>query len=85
VGKTGSLTYADGRLYLLTDDGVAALIAASPKGWEEHGRFKLPEEAKSRQSLKSSNQAGVWTHPVVANGRLFLRDQELLFCYDVKK
>ena len=81
--KSASLTYADQRLYLLTDEGVAALVAATPKGWEEHGRFELPLKAPSRESRKSSNQAGVWTHPVVANGRLFLRDQELIFCYEV--
>jgi outer membrane protein assembly factor BamB len=79
LGK-GSLTCADGRLYLYDEDnGVCALIAASPMGWSEHGRFKIPRETKlDRKS------GGIWTHPVVANGRLYLRDQDLLFCFEVQ-
>ena len=81
--KSVSLTYADNRLYLYTDDGTAILIAATPKAYSEHGRFKVPQEAPSRESRPTSKQARVWTHPVVANGHLFLRDQELIFCYQV--
>ena len=81
----GSLTSADGQLYLFSDDGVAALIKASPEGWQESGRFELPEKSKIRQERVTSRTAGVWTHPVVANGRLYLRDQDLLFCYDVRE
>jgi outer membrane protein assembly factor BamB len=81
----GSLTCADGHLYLYSDEGVAALIKASPMGWEESGRFELPEKSKVPEMRKTSRRAGVWTHPVVANGRLYLRDQELLFCYDVRE
>jgi outer membrane protein assembly factor BamB len=78
LGK-GSVTYADGRLYCYTEgDGTACLIDASPKGWKEEGRFKIPQRSKVKQ------HGLVWTHPVVANGRLYLRDQDLLFCYDVK-
>jgi outer membrane protein assembly factor BamB len=78
LGK-GSLTYADDRLYCYTEgDGTACLVEPSPDGWKEHGRFKIPQRStQNRQGL-------VWTHPVVANGRLYLRDQDLLFCYDVK-
>jgi outer membrane protein assembly factor BamB len=79
----GSLTCADGRLYLFSDEGEAVLLDAAPKGWKERGRFKIPEESKSREERRTSRQAQVWTHPVVANGRLYLRDQELLFCFDV--
>jgi outer membrane protein assembly factor BamB len=79
LGK-GALTYADGRLYCYSEkEGTAALAAASPKGWEEHGRFTIPQQTKLKR------KAGlIWTHPVVANGRLYLRDQDLIFCYDVK-
>jgi len=75
LGK-GSLTYADGMLYLRDQDGkgTVALIEATPKGWSEKGRFDQPD-----RSDKNS-----WAHPVVANGRLYLRDQEVLLCYDVK-
>ena len=57
----------------LNESGTVALIDASPEGYKEHGRFDQPE-----RSSKSS-----WPHPVVANGRLYLRDQDVLFCYDV--
>jgi outer membrane protein assembly factor BamB len=79
LGK-GSLTSADGDLYCFTeDDGIVALLEASPQGFREKGRFTIPQQTKQRP------QAGkMWTHPVVANGKLYLRDQELLFCYDVR-
>lgn len=77
----GSVTLADGRLYCVAEKGGAvALVEPSPEEWKEKGRFKLPQQSKMRKS-----NGGLWTHPVVANGRLFIRDQELLFCYDVKK
>lgn len=80
LGK-GSLCYADGRLYCIEKDGgEVVLAAASPEGWEEHGRFKLSPQTELRKP-----KGRIWTHPVVANGKLFLRDQELLFCYDVKE
>ncbi len=76
----GSVTCADGMLYCLDEgNGEVVLIDASPEGWKEHGRFKL-----EAQSEKRSRQGKVWTHPVVCNGKLFLRDQEQLSCYDVK-
>lgn len=79
LGK-GSVTCADGMLYCVDEkDGSIVLAEASPAGWKEHGRFKL-----AKSSLRSS-KGMVWTHPVVCNGKLFLRDQELLTCYDVKQ
>jgi outer membrane protein assembly factor BamB len=76
----GSITAADGHLYCYSEDrGTMVLVAASPEGWKEEGRFTIP-----KHSDKRSPRGGVWTHPVVANGKLYLRDQELLFCYEVK-
>ncbi len=76
----GPLSFADGNLYCVDDqEGVVALVEATPKGWNERGRLRLPQASKQRRP-----SGGVWTHPVVANGRLYLRDQELLFCYDVR-
>ncbi len=67
-------------LYLVSeDDGEVVLIEASPDGWKEHGRFTLEPQSENRQS-----QGKVWTHPVIADGKLYLRDQEFLHCYDVK-
>jgi outer membrane protein assembly factor BamB len=82
-GSSGSLVYADGRLYLYSDEGVAVLLKASPEGWEEAGRVALPQKSKSREERPTSQRGAIWTHPVIANGRLYLRDQELLFCYDI--
>lgn len=76
----GSMTCADGHFYCFSEsDGTVALIDVSKEGWKESGRFKLPQSSKLR---KPSGR--IWTPPVVANGKLFLRDQELLFCYDVR-
>jgi outer membrane protein assembly factor BamB len=80
LGK-GSLTIADGCLYCYSEDkGTVVLALASPEGWAEKGRFTIPRQTRRREYNNNH-----WTHPVVANGRLFLRDQELLFCYDVKE
>jgi outer membrane protein assembly factor BamB len=76
----GSICYAEGHLYCHDEDeGKVALIEASPKGWNEKGRFELPQKAKLR-AVSGRN----WTPPVIANGCLYLRDQELLFCYKIK-
>jgi outer membrane protein assembly factor BamB len=80
LGK-GSLTCADGMLYCLDEaSGNVALVEASPSKWQEHGRFRI-----GPQSAQRSPQGKIWTHPVVAHGRLFLRDQEVLLCYDVRR
>ncbi len=83
LGK-GSLTCAEGRLYCYSEkDGTVVLVEASPAGWKESGRFTIPQQSKlPRPSSQPRNN--IWTHPVVANGRLYLRDQDLIFCYDVK-
>ena len=75
----GSIAYGAGRLYCYTEnEGTMVLADASPEGWKEFGRFTIPETTKlPRKSGK------IWTHPVIAQGRLFLRDQEYLFCYDI--
>lgn len=79
LGK-GCLTFADGRLYCLDErSGTVALVEPSPEGWKEHGRFELQPKSDRR-----SSRGAIWTHPVVANGRLFLRDQDVLTAYDVR-
>ena len=75
----GSLVAADGHLYCYGQKaGECVLIEASPKEWKEKGRVTIPQESKfpRRSGL-------IWAHPVVANGKLYLRDHELLFCYDI--
>jgi len=78
LGK-GAIGYADGKLYCLDErSGTVVLIDATSDGWNEHGRFKLSPQTELR---KPSGK--IWTHPVIANGKLYLRDQELFFCFDV--
>ena len=72
VGK-GSLTYADGNLYLLSEDNVVGLAEASPTGYREKGRFRIAD-----QGLPS------WAHPVVSGGRLYIRNQGTLARYDIR-
>ena len=72
VGK-GSLVHADDRLYLFSERGVVALAEASPVGYREHGRFSL-----------DTGSLPTWSHPVVSNGKLFLRDQDVIYAYDVR-
>ena len=72
VGK-GSLTYADGNLYILSEDNVVGLAAASPAGYQERGRFKIAD-----QGLPS------WAHPVVSGGVLYIRNQGTLAAYDIR-
>ena len=66
---------ADGRLYLRTERGEMILIEPNRERYVERGRFRQP--GRTRQPA--------WTHPVIANGKLYIRDQDVLFCYDIKR
>ena len=72
VGK-GSVTYADGHLYLMGEEGVVGLAEATPEAYLEKGRFEIPD--KGVQS---------WAHPVVSDGRLYVRNQDTVIVYDIK-
>lgn len=77
----GTVSAADGRLYLVGEKGEGVvLLDPSPAGWKEAGRFALPMKSANRKP-----SGLVWTHPVIAGGKLYLRDQELIHCYDVKQ
>jgi alcohol dehydrogenase (cytochrome c) len=69
----GSIAYADGRLYYRTEDGAILLIEPSRERYIERGRFEQPDRTN----------VPAWAHPVIAGGKLFIRDQDALFCYDV--
>jgi outer membrane protein assembly factor BamB len=73
VGK-GSVTYAEGNLYALSEDGVVGLIEATPQAYKEKSRFEI-----QRGSFPT------WTPPVIANGKLYLREQDNLYCYNIKR
>ena len=70
----GSLALADGRFYYRTEKGIVLLIEPSAKEYLERGRFEQPNRTEQP----------AWAHPVIANGKLYIRDQDTLFCYDVK-
>lgn len=80
LGK-GAVACADGMLYCVDErGGQVVLVDASPDGWSEKGRFTL-----SPQSEYRSPRGKIWTHPTIANGRLYLRDQENVYCFDIKQ
>ena len=79
AGK-GSIAFADGMIYYREEGSKAGeggnllLVEANSKQYVEKGRFKQPDRQK----------ANAWSHPVIANGKLFIRDQDVLLCYEVK-
>ena len=72
-----ALCYADGQLYLHGENGEVALVDATPGAYAEKGRFK-PANPPERGSSKA------WAYPVIANGRLYIRDMGTLWCYELK-
>ena len=73
--RKGSLAFADGRIYYRTEQGAVVLIEPNRKEYLERGRFEQPDRPSSP----------AWAHPVIANGKLYIRDQETLLCYDIQK
>ena len=70
----GSITYADGMLFVRSERGPVTLVEANPMAYTEKGALVQPE--------RSSDPA--WAYPVIANGRLYIHDQGNLFCYDIE-
>jgi outer membrane protein assembly factor BamB len=71
----GSILYADKRLYVLSEEGEMALLRPTESAFEFEGKFRLVPERKN----------DVWTHPVILDGRLYLRYHDTLFCYDIRR
>lgn len=72
-----SVSYADGRLYLHGENGQVALVEPSPEGYREKGRITPPDQP-------DRGPGKAWTYPVIANGRLYIRDLGMLWAYDIK-
>lgn len=72
VGK-GSVTFADGHLYVYSERGTVALVEASPEAYKEKSQFAIPQ-----------GSFNTWTPPVIANGRMYLREQDNLYSFDIK-
>ncbi len=75
----GALCYADGRLYLHGENGEVALVEATPGGYHEKGRFTPADQPKRINQMEKA-----WAYPVVNNGRLYIRDADRLWCYDIR-
>jgi outer membrane protein assembly factor BamB len=74
-----ALCFADGRLYLHGENGEVALVEPSADGYREKGRFTPAEQPGRKDEMEKP-----WAYPVVANGRLYLRDHARVWCYDVR-
>ena len=76
----GAVAYADGMLYCLTEgDGECSLVEATEKEFKEVSKFKLDPQTTQRNP-----KGRIWTHPVISNGMLYLRDQDVICCYKIK-
>jgi outer membrane protein assembly factor BamB len=73
VGK-GNVIYAEGKLYAFGEDGVVGLIQVTPQSYQEKSRFEIRKGSYP-----------TWTPPIIANGKLYLRDQDNLYCYNIKR
>jgi outer membrane protein assembly factor BamB len=72
-----SICYADGNLYLHGENGDLALVEATPEGYHEKGKFTPPDQP-------DRGPGKAWAYPVVADRRLYIRDQQVVWCYDIK-
>jgi outer membrane protein assembly factor BamB len=78
---SGSIAYADGRLYCYNDeDGSLILVEPSREGWKAHGTLMLPEQTKIERG-----RGAIWAHPTIAGQTLYLRDQDLIFAFDIAR
>jgi outer membrane protein assembly factor BamB len=73
----GSIAYADGYLIVRNEKGPVTLVAANPERYEQIAQFETPQNLRSQRPQ--------WAYPVVADGKLFLRDQDVLLVYDLSK
>jgi len=72
-----SVAAAEGRLYLHGENGDVAMAAATPDGYQELGRFTPPSQPERSDRMKA------WAYPAISAGRLYIRDQGALWCYDI--
>ncbi|MHC4572852.1 MAG: PQQ-binding-like beta-propeller repeat protein [Planctomycetota bacterium] len=73
VGKgSAAVVYADKHLYFRYQNGLMVLAEANPRNFNVKGTFTIPVETKYS-----------WPHPVILDGKLYLRDNDVLLCYNV--
>jgi outer membrane protein assembly factor BamB len=78
-----SSAYADGNLYIHDQNGDCVLVEATPESYREKGRFRPPNPPKKKQAGQLSE--GAFAYPVISKGRLYIRDLETLWVYDIKE
>ncbi|MEI6654722.1 MAG: PQQ-binding-like beta-propeller repeat protein [Verrucomicrobiota bacterium] len=69
---SAAVTYADGHLIFRYQDGLVLLVEATPKEFHMLGSFMPKHQEKES-----------WAHPVVSGGKLYLREQDKLMCYQL--
>jgi outer membrane protein assembly factor BamB len=82
--KSGATIGADGMLYLYSDRGEIGLAQADPEKFTLVSSFAIPERSEYPKNRSTSRSSGVWSYPAIANGYLYLRDAELIYCYDIR-
>ena len=69
---SAAIVVADGKLYFRYQDGTMALISLTKDKYNLISKFKLP-----------THNGESWPHPVIAGGKLFIRDQDELVCFKI--
>ncbi|MHC4705200.1 MAG: polyvinylalcohol dehydrogenase, partial [Planctomycetota bacterium] len=73
IGKrSAALVYADGHVYWRYEKGLMALVEANPREFKVKGTFDIPSKTGPN-----------WPHPVILDGKLYLRENDVLLCYDI--
>ena len=72
--NSAAVVYADGYFYLRYQNGVVAQIKATPDSYQLEGQFQIPDSERPS-----------WPHPVILGGKLYLREQDMLYCYDLEE
>jgi outer membrane protein assembly factor BamB len=79
--RSGSICFADGRLYCYNDkDGTVVLLEPNKDRWSPLGELTIPRETDLPRG-----SGAIWAHPVVADQTLFIRDQNLIFAFDIAR
>lgn len=80
---SAAVAAADGHLYVRYSDGTLALVKANPAGYEESGVIRIP--GSESKPVDGSPSHPSWAHPVIVDGRLYLREQDKILCYSIKQ
>ena len=74
-GGSAAIVYADGHLYFRWENNVMGLVEATPEGYYLKSDFQLP---------RGTSTPG-WQHPVIHDGKLYIRGNDQILCYDIRR